>query len=240
MTADGWTDSAQAWIAEQGEAGDFGRRYVLDAPMLARIRRQPFRTALDVGCGEGRFCRLMQAEGLHTVGIDPTPSLLDRARHLDPAGDYRLGRAETLDPADGVYDLVVSYLTLIDIPDLAAALPRLAAILRPGGTLLIANLTSFNTAALPDTWTAGPDGTPRFCIDHYLEERAVWVQWRGIRVQNWHRPLSAYMTQLLDLGLQLRHFAEPAPIGADPAKTALYRRAPFFHIMEWQRPTETD
>ena len=35
---DGWNASAAAWIAEVAQDGDYGRRFVLDAPMLARIR----------------------------------------------------------------------------------------------------------------------------------------------------------------------------------------------------------
>jgi 2-polyprenyl-3-methyl-5-hydroxy-6-metoxy-1,4-benzoquinol methylase len=145
----GWNASAEALIKEQGDEGDYGRRFVLDAPMIERIRGRCFETALDVGCGEGRFCRIMQKQGLRTVGIDPTGALIDRARQLDPGGDYRVSRAETLDMEAGSFDLVVSYLTLIDIPDLARALDRMAASLRPGGTLLIANLTSFCSAGMP-------------------------------------------------------------------------------------------
>nr|WP_245288416.1 MULTISPECIES: methyltransferase domain-containing protein [unclassified Bradyrhizobium] len=94
--SDGWTASAAAWIVEQGEDGDYGRRFVLDAPMRARIEGRGFRNALDVGCGEGRFCRIMQRAGIRTTGIDPTEALLARAMELDPQGDYRLGRAETM------------------------------------------------------------------------------------------------------------------------------------------------
>jgi hypothetical protein len=64
----------------------------------------------------------------------------------------------------------------------------------------------------------------------------IWVSWRGIRIQNWHRPLSTYMTLLLDHGLHLRLFAEPAPVGGDPETIARHRRVPYFHIMEWQKP----
>jgi hypothetical protein len=53
--SNGWNDSAEAWIAELGAEGDFGRRYVLDSPKIERIRGQGFGAALDVGCGEGRF-----------------------------------------------------------------------------------------------------------------------------------------------------------------------------------------
>ncbi|MBR0827017.1 class I SAM-dependent methyltransferase [Bradyrhizobium manausense] len=231
----GWAASAQAWIVEQGEDGDYGRRAVLDAPMLARIEGRRFDRALDVGCGEGRFCRIMQRLGIRTTGIDPTQALLARARRLDPAGDYRLGRAETM-AEEGQFDLVVSYLSLIDIPDIGAAIANMAAALRPGGTLLIANLTSFNTAGMPEGWYRDGDGGSRFSIDHYMDERAVWVEWRGIRIYNWHRPLSTYMTLLLNQGLQLRLFMEPAPTAGDPEQIARHRRVPYFHIMEWQKP----
>ncbi len=84
---DGWEDSANAWLSEMGDAGDYSRQFVLDAPMLARIEGRGFATALDVGCGEGRFCRMLQRHGIQTVGIDPTPRLIERARERDPAGD---------------------------------------------------------------------------------------------------------------------------------------------------------
>lgn len=231
----GWAASAQAWIVEQGEEGDYGRRAVLDAPMLARIEGRGFARALDVGCGEGRFCRIMQRLGIRTTGIDPTEALLARARQLDPAGDYRLGHAETM-AEEANFDLVVSYLSLIDIPGLETAIARMAAALRPGGTLLIANLTSFNTAGMPDGWRRDSDGVSRFSIDHYMEERPVRVAWRGIQIQNWHRPLGTYMTLLLNQGLQLRLFAEPMPAAGDPERIASHRRVPYFHIMEWQKP----
>lgn len=52
--SDGWNESAEAWIVDQGERGDFSRAFVLDAVMLQRIEGRDFKNALDVGCGEGR------------------------------------------------------------------------------------------------------------------------------------------------------------------------------------------
>lgn len=219
----GWDESAAAWIAEIGSSGDYGRRFVLDGPMLGRIRDRGFSRALDVGCGEGRFCRMMRSEGIAIVGIDPTLALIQRARLLDPEGDYRIERAESFDFGEGAFDLVVSYLTLVDIDDVDAAIRNMSRVLRPGGTLLVANLTSFNTAGMTKEW-------------HYLETRANWVEWNGIRIRNWHRPLETYMQAFLRTGLLLRDFSEPSPSGGDPEKVERYRRAPWFHIMEWQKP----
>ncbi|HVJ54953.1 MAG TPA: class I SAM-dependent methyltransferase [Aliidongia sp.] len=236
MAGNGWEESAGAWIADMGERGDYGREFVLDAPMMARIEGRGFETALDVGCGEGRFCRMLQGLGVRTVGVDPTEALIRRARERDPASDYRLGRAEALDFSDGHFGLVVSYLTLMDITDVGRAIAEMARVLKPGGTLLIANLTSFSTARRPDEFTPENEADFRFSIDHYLEERDEWVSWRGINIRNWHRPLGIYMSLLLDQGLVLTHFAEPAPQGGDPATAARYRRVPYFLMMEWRKP----
>jgi SAM-dependent methyltransferase len=232
----GWNESASGWIADVGAEGDFGRKFVLDPPMIERVSHRGFRNALDVGCGEGRFCRVLRGLGILSVGIDPTEALIQHARQQDPDGDYRLGCAEALDFADGSFDLVISYLTLIDIPDLRTAIGEMVRVLKPGGALLIANLTSFNTAGQPAGWTPDANGEPHFFIDHYMDERADWVQWRSIHILNWHRPLSVYMSLLLSQGLELRHFAEPMPIaGADPMKAQWHRRVPYFLIMEWEK-----
>ncbi len=220
----GWDESAAAWIADMGERGDYARAQVLDPVMLERVRAKRYERALDVGCGEGRFCRMLRAAGIAATGIDPTQALLARAKALDPEGDYRSGRAEELAFPDGAFDLVVSYLTLIDIPDAPRAIAEMARVLRPGGTLLIANLTGFATAS------AGG----RF--ERYLDERAEWVSWRGIRIRNWHRPLGSYMSWLLAAGLRLTFFSEPEPRGGSTPAIEKYRRFPYLLVMEWEKP----
>jgi ubiquinone/menaquinone biosynthesis C-methylase UbiE len=124
-----------------GESGDFGRRYVLDPVMLPLGVAGSPKNALDVGCGEGRFCRMLKSRGIDVVGVDPTPALIAVAQTRDPRGTYVEAIAERLPFCEETFDLVVSYLSLIDIADVEAAVPEMARVLRPGGTLLIANLT---------------------------------------------------------------------------------------------------
>lgn len=230
--ANGWDESARAWIASMGEDGDFSRANVLDRPMLARVRMGDFECALDVGCGEGRFSRMLRGIGVQTVGIDPTEILIQEARRRDPDGDYQLGSAEDLRFSNNTFDLVVSYLTLIDIPDVARAIAEMTRVLKTGGRLLIANLTSFGTAS--DGWSN--EAQPRFCIDRYLDVRELQSEWKGIRITNWHRPLSYYTNLLLGEGLILRHFDEPRAYGGDPAVVDKYQRVPWLMLMEWEKP----
>jgi SAM-dependent methyltransferase len=236
MNDNGWKASAQAWITDMGEMGDYGRQYVLDAPMTERLRRLGGGRALDVGCGEGRFCRILRREGFDPVGLDPTSELLDAARAKDPEGLYVEGRAEALEFADESFDLVVACLSLIDIEQADLAIAEMSRVLKPGGTLLVANLTGFSSARADDGWQKNLLGRKtHFAIDHYLEARASWQHWRGIRIINWHRPLKDYMQWFLATGLILTHFDEPEPNGGPPERVDSYRRAPWYLIMEWRK-----
>src|SRR5436190_14585338 len=211
--ANWWQASANAWIADMGEHGDFGRRYVLDPVMLPRALARSPRKALDVGCGEGRFCRMLKLHGIDVTGVDPTSPLIAAARARDPEGVYLDAVAEHLPFGDASFDLVVSYLSLIDIPDVHAAIPEMARVLNPGGSLLIANLNSFNTACADTGWIKNTDGRRLYYpIDNYLQERSMWIEYRGIRIRNHHRPLSTYLRALLEAGLRLAYFDEPSPI----------------------------
>jgi SAM-dependent methyltransferase len=234
-----WENSAQAWIDSLGERGDRGREFVLDPAMKPLLAGGGYRRALDVGCGEGRLCRMMAAMGIETTGLDPTPSLIAYARNAHPDGTYIEEGAEAMPFEDGSFDLVVSCLSLIDIADYRAAIVEMVRVLEPGGTLMIANLTSFNTAGTGTGlgWQTNILGKrTHFAFTNYLDENVSWEEWRGIRVQNHHRPLGDYMNAFLSYGLVLRHFSEPDPVGASEEFAAHYRKMPWFLLMVWQKP----
>ena len=234
----GWELSAQAWIDSMGERGDWGREHVLDPVMLSRVAAGRYGRALDVGCGEGRFCRMLKAAGVAATGIDPTHQFVEVARRRDPSRDYRLGRAEQLEFEAASFDLVVSYLTLVDIDDFRTAISEMARVLNPGGSLLVANLTGFTSSCAAQGWIRDEEGRRlHFPVDRYLDEFSFWFEWEGIRIENWHRPLAAYMAALLESGLHLTFFSEPEPVSGESSRREDYRRVPWFVVMEWQRPS---
>lgn len=231
-----WDASAAAWVSEMGSRGDFSRRAVLDGPMLARVASGRFSRAVDVGCGEGRFVRLLKASGVPTIGVEPTEALLTAARRADPDGEYVSSRAERLALPDASADLVVYYMVLNSVPGLEEAVCEMARVLQPGGSVLVANLQSFNTAG---RWLPVRDGKAEkltFRIEDYATCRTVPIAWRDMRIVTHHRPLEKYMQAFMSAGLILAHFEEPAPKEAPPEVLAQYRCAPLFWIMEWRKP----
>jgi SAM-dependent methyltransferase len=233
----GWDASADAWIRFV-RGGDHNRTLLLDPVMLDFCGDVAGCSVLDVGCGEGRFCRMLAKRGANVTGVDPTAALLEAARAADPGGNYVEGIAERLPFDDGSFDLVVSYVSLIDFADLDRAIAEVARVARPSGSIVIANLNSFATAANAG-WLKDAQGRHLFLpLDRYFEVRADQTGWAGISILNWHRPFEAYLQALLAQGLRLRRFAEPRPtpeaVAACP-KLETNLRVPWFHAMEWTK-----
>lgn len=233
----GWEASAEAWIRFV-RVGDHNRIWVLDPVMLEFCGEVAGLDVLDVGCGEGRFCRMLGARKARVVGIDPTKALLAAARRSDPSGRFVEGIAESLPFEDGSFDLIVSYLSLIDVGDADRSIAEMARACRSGGRIVIANLNSFTTAA-SEGWRKDAQGRSLFLpLDRYFEERAEWSEWADIAIVNWHRPFETYMKALLAQGFRLRKFVEPRPSRrAIEECPTLERgsRVPWFHVMEWSK-----
>lgn len=234
----GWEQSAGPWIRLM-EKGDANRVLLLDEVMLGLCGEVRGLDVLDVGCGEGRFCRMLAARGARTVGIDPTPALIAEARTRQPGGVFHLAGAEALPLAGAGMDLVVSYVSLVDIPDYRSAIREMARVLRPGGRCVVANLNGFATATTR-YWARDEAGHKlHWTMDNYMVERAARAEWAGMSILNWHRPLSAYLQAFLGAGLVLEHFDEPLP-AAEAVKLnpglGDFRRMPHFCTMAWRAP----
>ncbi len=98
---------------------------------------------LDVGSGTGLCAALSQEivgpQG-RVVALDPSPGMLEVARRRG-VRETVLGRAEQLPFADASFDLVSMSYMLRHIDDLALAFAEARRVLRPGGRLVIFEVT---------------------------------------------------------------------------------------------------
>lgn len=164
---------------------EFPNTYYLayrDLPEIVRGCARGVR-ALDFGCGAGRSTRFLGGLGFRVTGVDIAPEMLERARHADPGGDYRLvpdGEVSGLEAA--AYDLVLSVFTFDNVPTLERKVALLAGLrerLAPGGRIVslvsspdiyVNEWASFSTKDFPGNFTA-KDGDDVYTVMLDVEDR---------------------------------------------------------------------
>jgi 2-polyprenyl-3-methyl-5-hydroxy-6-metoxy-1,4-benzoquinol methylase len=234
LRGNGWDESARAYI-DFIDRGESSREALVDEHMLRLCGDVRGLRTLDVGCGEGRFVRMLADRGADSTGIDATGEMVRTAVSRGPQ-PLALADAARLPFRDARFDLVISYIVLVDVEDWCSAIAEMARVLRPGGSIVVANV-GFVTASYG--WERDADGRRLYHkVDRYAEEWSQVWEWSGIRVRNWHRPLSAYMQAYLGAGLTLREFLEPVPQDdslRDDTEFEDWYRIPQFTVMKWQK-----
>lgn len=231
-TLGGWDVSAKAWIAGQGETGDTSRRVILDPCVDRLLDKVKGLRVLDVGCGEGRYSRKLAARGAHVTGIDPVQEFLDVAKEKLPTGTFIKAFGESLPLPDASFDIVLSYLSIVDMPDYVAAIREMARVLKPGGRIVVATVS--NVASTTDGWVKDASGAKLYrTVDRYMEDFSMDLAWSGIQIVNFHRPLSAILGVFFECGLVMDAFFEPLPPVDDPWYVDEYR-VPTFQVMTFR------
>ena len=154
-------------------------RYIAQAVSLRDAR------VLDVGCGGGILSEAMADKGAHVLGIDLSQPVLDVAQLHALEGkiavEYRCVAAEDLASAQpGSFGLVTCMEMLEHVPDPAAMLAALSALVRPGGDIIVSTLnrkpSAFAVAIIGAEYIARvlPRGTHEYLKFIRPSELARW------------------------------------------------------------------
>jgi arsenite methyltransferase len=127
-----------------------GEQLTLRLARLALVA--PGARVIDVACGSGATALLLARElGCVTVGVDLGARAIEQARHATRPGErvrFLLGDAEALPVPDAGFDVALSECSLCTFPDKPRAIAEMARVVRPGGTIAIADVTA-DLDALP-------------------------------------------------------------------------------------------
>jgi SAM-dependent methyltransferase len=145
-----YESDAVRWLLD-GELHPGAGRLTRRLAQLAGIERGD--RVLDVACGSGATARLLAGEiGCDVVGVDLGGRAIEHATGAAVAAGLKarfvVGDAEALPFADAGFDVVLSECSLCTFPDTRRAVSEMARVVRPGGTIALADVTA-DAAALP-------------------------------------------------------------------------------------------
>ncbi len=206
-----WAEMPRDVLAAMALHGDFCKLHLVNPVLIRMLGDVAGRRVLDAGCGNGYFSRMLARAGAKVTGVEPAAALFAFAadsERSEPLG-IRYVQADLCDlPELGQFDAVVASMVLPAVPDWTGALAGCVDLLRPGGRLIFSvNHPCFERLA--STWRQhGEYRISEYLADYELPEKYA---------TDFHRPLSAYLNEVIRLGLRIAEIAEP---GLDPAVAA--------------------
>ena len=135
LQADLWSERATDWAD--------GMEPLMVPVYLAALERARLAIdsrLLDVGCGAGRFLRLVAATGTGAdlSGVDAASGLISIARGRNPGTDFQVGDLEDLPYPDTSFDVVTGFNAFQYAADPSSAIAEAARVTRFGGKVLMA------------------------------------------------------------------------------------------------------
>jgi len=183
--------NAAVWRAGDHVA-DYDSRVLEPAEVLLLVRyREAFRgRVLDVGCGAGRLLGYLLSLGGDAVGVDISPTMVERCRRRFPGADVRVADLETLARSvDGPFDVVLMSDNVLDVLDDSrrrAVLEQLSGLLTPAGLVVFSshNLAHRErpAAPTPEPGAAGGLDGLRTRLRQLANRSPVWMLNAAVRL----------------------------------------------------------
>lgn len=104
--------------------------------------------ALDVATGTGDLAIELASRGASVTGVDFSPAMLDLARNKAPDVEFEEGDALALRFADGEFDAATVGFGARNFADLDKGLRELARVTKPGGRVVVLEITTPQGAPL--------------------------------------------------------------------------------------------
>ena len=96
---------------------------------------------LDIGCGDGRYFRLIWPQATNVVGVDMNPGVAELGRQSGVYREIHVAPAHQVPEPDASFDHVFANCSLEHMDHLDAVLAEINRCLKPGGTLLCSVVT---------------------------------------------------------------------------------------------------
>lgn len=198
-----WSEYPQELIEQFGDEGDFSRKYLLNPTIFTLLKDVKGKKVLDAGSGQGYLSRLLSKKGAKVTGIEPVENFISYALAREKTEkmeiEYIKADLSIWDGPKNAFDIVVSNMVFMDIPDYQSAISNCIKALKPGGIFLFSILHPCYDASVD--WQEQPFLT----VKEYFEEYEVKQKY-GYFI---HRTLSSYLNLVIDNGCKLTRIVEP-------------------------------
>lgn len=212
-----WSNVADWYNNLVGVEGSEYQREVVHPGVLKLLGDVAGRKILDVACGQGVLCRLLQSKRASVTGVDAARELIEAARKhasnetSENRIDYLVGDARELlsikTIAGKTFDAMTCILAIQNFHPIAPLFHAAAQLLNPGGRFVIVMMHPAFRGAKESHWGWDDDAAVQFRrVDRYLVPRKAPIYANpgkkdGNYTWTFHKPIEAFVGAAVKAGL---------------------------------------
>lgn len=212
---DSWNKNAAPWTTAVRTGQIESRQLSTNQAIVDAVLARSPRSVLDIGCGEGWLARVLEAKGIHVIGVDVVPGLIEQAQRAG-RGTFRVVSYEQI--AAGKLqisvDVIVCNFALLGRESVEGLFGAISTLLNPGGSFVVQTLhpvAACGDYPYQDGWR---DGSWEGFTSEFTDP-APW----------YFRTLGSWVTLFAENRLQLLEMREPLHIKTKQPASVIFMAA---------------
>jgi ubiquinone/menaquinone biosynthesis C-methylase UbiE len=204
-----WGEVAEWYDQLVGESGSEYHREVVLPGVLRLLALQAGEKAIDIACGQGVLCRILNERGVEATGVDAARELIAAARERGPSTiRYDVADARELKflPPNH-FAAAACVLAAQNIHPLQTVFEGVSRLLKPNGRLVIVMMHPAFRGPKETSWGWDEAGKAQYRrVDRYLLPRKTPIvahpgKAPGVYTWTFHKPIESYVKSLRNAGL---------------------------------------
>jgi len=193
-----WEIYSEKYLERASEINDPFKRIVDSPSFLKLLGNLNYKRILDLGCGNGEFCKAMKVKGGKVTGVDGSASMIKLARQILPLSEFQVLdlRKEKLPFLPSSFDIVTAKLFLMYLPSLTNVLKDINRILKNNGLLAIDLIHPLRPFIFSSKII-----TKKYLVRQpYLKESSGKIVFSEEKFDFFYRPISWYLNKITSCG----------------------------------------
>jgi ubiquinone/menaquinone biosynthesis C-methylase UbiE len=202
-----WDDGALDYLTEASEETDVFKRLVDTPSFISLIDNIQGKKILDIGCGNGDFCKQLGERGAEVTGLDGSRNMIEEAKKVYPQADYVISDLmnEELPFDDNSFDIVTSKMMLMNISSVKTVSERAYKVLKHGGLYAIDVVHPFRPLLKSKLQESSNRYDSSF---NYFKETASSITFANNKYAFYYRSIGKYMNDVVSAGFIFNRMEE--------------------------------
>lgn len=167
---------------------------------------------LDLGCGPGRYSKILTSKGAKVIGIDNSKTSIDLARLEAPNAEFLVGDIEKLPFANGEFDVVISTLVIGHLESWKRVLSEANRVLKKDGIFVFSIHNPIKEVMEKEIWK----GRKFRVIKNYFKEKSIIDTWgigkNRFKVSHHHKTYGTIIRNIVGAGFEIIDYEDSYPL----------------------------